>query len=102
MAQAEARAAAFRSTVTAQIASLRVAVTERRDAADRYRAEAVQGADRLERIAQVSYEAGERGILEVLDAYRSGGAARIRQAMLDNLARQAEIELEFVSGWEIQ
>ena len=33
----------------------------------------------LERIAQVSYDAGERGILELLDAYRSGAAARTRQ-----------------------
>jgi cobalt-zinc-cadmium efflux system outer membrane protein len=102
MAQAEAQAVAFRASVAAQITALRAAVIERREAADRYRTEATQGADRLERIAQVSYEAGERGILEVLDAYRSGAAARIRQAALDNAARQAEIELEFVSGWEIQ
>jgi cobalt-zinc-cadmium efflux system outer membrane protein len=56
----------------------------------------------VERIAQVSYDAGERGILELLDAYRSGAAARTRQVVLDNAARQAEIELEFVSGWEVQ
>jgi cobalt-zinc-cadmium efflux system outer membrane protein len=102
MAQAEARATAFRTSLTAQIAALRAAVIERRGAADRYRATATEDADRLERIAQVSYEAGERGILELLDAYRSGAVARTRQAALDNAARQAEIELEFVSGWEIQ
>ena len=102
MAQAEARTAAFRASLSAQIAALRAAVIERRDAADRYRMTATQDADRLERIAQVSYEAGERGILELLDAYRSGAAARTRQVALDNAARQAEIELEFVSGWEVQ
>jgi outer membrane protein TolC len=56
----------------------------------------------LERIARVSYDAGERGILELLDAYRSGASARVRSAALDASVRQAEIELEFVSGWEIQ
>ena len=55
----------------------------------------------IERIAQVSYDAGERGILELLDAYRLGASARVRQAALDLAVRQAEIELEFVSGWEI-
>jgi outer membrane protein TolC len=61
----------------------------------------VNGIGELERIAQVSYDAGERGILELLDAYRTGAAARVRQAALDASVRQAEIELEFVSGWEI-
>ena len=101
MAQAEARTAAFRASLTAQIAALRAALIERREAADRYRMTATQDADRLERIAQVSYEAGERGILELLDAYRTGATARTRQVALENAARQAEIELEFVSGWEI-
>ena len=74
---------------------------ERREAADRYRAASTTLSADLERIAQVSYDAGERGILELLDAYRSGAAARVRQAALDAAARQAEIELEFVSGWEV-
>ena len=50
----------------------------------------------------MSYDAGERSILELLDAYRTGLSARVRQATLDASVRQAEIELEFVSGWEIQ
>ena len=48
------------------------------------------------------YDAGERSILELLDAYRTGATARVRQATLDGAVRQAEIELEFASGWEIQ
>ena len=80
---------------------IRAAVLERRETADRYRAAAVNGAGEIERIAQVSYDAGERGILELLDAYRTASSARIRQAALDLAARQAELELEFVSGWEI-
>ena len=99
--QAKARADAFRLVLRGQIAALRGVVVARRDVATRYRAEAVNTADQIERIAQVSYDAGERGILELLDAYRIGFTARVRQAALDAAVRQAEIELEFTSGWEI-
>lgn len=101
-AQAEARATALRSVLRGQIASLRAVVVARRDAAERYRAQAVSSADQIERVALLSYDAGERGILELLDAYRTGSTARVRQAVLDAAVRQAEIELEFASGWEIQ
>ena len=100
-AQAEARATAFRSLLRGQITALRAVVVERREAAARYRAEAVNNVNQIERIAQVSYDAGERSILELLDAYRIGFSARLRQATLDAAVRQAEIELEFASGWEI-
>ena len=101
LTQAEARIAAFRVSLAAEISGLRAAVLERREAADRYRAMATTAATQLERIAQVSYDAGERGILELLDAYRGGASARTRLAALDAAVRQAEIELEFVSGWEM-
>jgi len=99
--QAEARADAFRTALRSDIAALRAAVLERRETADQYRSAAVESAGQIERIAQVSYDAGERGILELLDAYRSGSLARVRQASLDLATRQVELELEFVSGWEI-
>jgi len=99
-AQAEAQAAAFRAMLRGRIAALRAAVAERRQTAERFRSAAVGAADQIERIALVSYEAGERGILELLDAYRVGSTARTRQAALDAAVRQAEIELEFASGWE--
>jgi cobalt-zinc-cadmium efflux system outer membrane protein len=100
--QAEARADAFRVVLRGQIGALRAVVTERREAAERYRTLAVSSADQIERIARVSYDAGERTILELLDAYRTGVTARVRQATLDAAVRQAEIELEFASGREIQ
>ncbi len=100
-AQAEARAESFRLVLRGQVSALREAVLQRRSAAERYRTPAVGGAVEIERIAQVSYDAGERGILELLDAYRIGASARIRQAALDLAVRQAEIELAFATGWEI-
>ncbi len=100
-AQATAQLEATRVTLRAEIAAWRSVVIERRQAADRYRASAVQAAADLERIAQVSYDAGERGILELLDALRTATTARVRQSALDHAVRQAELELEFVSGWEM-
>jgi cobalt-zinc-cadmium efflux system outer membrane protein len=99
--QVRAEAEVFRRVLRAQITAWRAAVVERRDIADRYRAAVAGISDQIERIAQVSYDAGERGILELLDAYRTASSARVRQAVLDAAVREAEIELEFVSGWEI-
>jgi cobalt-zinc-cadmium efflux system outer membrane protein len=100
-ARAEAGADSFRAVLRGQVIALREAVLRRRAAAERYRSEAVNSAAQIERIAQVSYDAGERGILELLDAYRIGASARVRQTTLDLAVRQAEIELEFATGWEI-
>jgi outer membrane protein, heavy metal efflux system len=99
--QARVEADVLRQTIRAQIAAWRAAVVERRAVAERHRATLATGPGEIERIAQVSYEAGERGILELLDAFRMGSTARLRQTELDAAVREAEIELEFVSGWEI-
>jgi cobalt-zinc-cadmium efflux system outer membrane protein len=100
--RAQARGEAFRLALRAEIAGWRAAVIERRAAAQRYRATALATVDQIERIAQVSYDAGERGILELLDAFRTRSTARVRQAVLDAAVREAEIELEYLSGWEIR
>ena len=99
--QARAEGDVLRRTIRAQIAAWRAAVIERREIAERHRAALGLATGQIERIAQVSYEAGERGILDVLDSYRTASAARVRQVQLDAALREAEIELEFVSGWEI-
>ena len=95
-----AEADVFRQQLQTEIAVWRAAVIERREIADRYRASVGASVEQIERIAQVSYDAGERGILELLDSYRMTASARMRQATLDAAVRAAEIELEFVSGWE--
>jgi outer membrane protein TolC len=102
LAQAEARLDAVRAVIRADIGAWRAAALDRRNAAARYRASALSTVSEVERIAQVSYDAGERSILELLDALRTSASARIRQVALDVAAREAEIELEFASGWEIQ
>jgi cobalt-zinc-cadmium efflux system outer membrane protein len=89
-----------RMQVRASVVTLRDIVERRRASADAYRTSAATRSDDLRRIARVSYEAGERGILELLDAYRSAATARARLADLDALVADAEVELEYVSGWE--
>ena len=100
--QADARIAAFQAALHAEIAALRTIVLERRQAAEAYRSSSATSATQLERIAQVSYDAGERSILELVDAYRNSGSTKLRQVALDAAVRHAEIELELVSGWEIR
>lgn len=99
--QVRAEAEALRRVVWAQIAAWRATVIERRAIAERYRAAAVGNAAEIERIAQVSYDAGEHGLLDLLDALRTATAARVRHAALEAAVRQAEVELAFASGWEI-
>jgi cobalt-zinc-cadmium efflux system outer membrane protein len=101
-ALASARVDAFRVALRAQVATAYDTVTARRTAADAYRATSSRLASDIERIARVSYDAGERGLLDLIDAQRSAAAARLRQNDLDHATRQAEIDLEFLTGWEIQ
>jgi cobalt-zinc-cadmium efflux system outer membrane protein len=100
--QAQAELEAFRVVLRTGVADARSAALERRRAAETYRAAALKNIGEVERIARVSYDAGERGILELLDAFRTSSSARVRQAALDAAARDAEIELEYLSGWEIR
>jgi cobalt-zinc-cadmium efflux system outer membrane protein len=100
--QARAELEAFRVVLRADVTAARSAAQERRRAAETYRALALKNIGEVERIARVSYDAGERGILELLDAFRTSSSARVRQAALDAAARGAEIELEYLSGWEIR
>jgi len=76
--------------------------TRERYTANGDRFAAVSGVGQIERIAQVSYDAGERGISDLLDAYRLASSSRVRQALLELSVTEAEIELEFASGWEIR
>ena len=99
--QASAREAAMRQSVRAEIAGLYTDLINRRDTVTRYRDSAVPSSESIARIAQVSYDAGERGILELLDALQTRSAAALREIELWRAVREAEIELEFISGWEL-
>lgn len=74
-----------------QAAQLREAVTA-------FRAQTTTGSRDLARIAQASYRAGEGGILELLDAYRSELDATQTELDLALRARTARIELDALAG----
>ncbi len=101
-ALATAQRDALRTEIGSGVRGLRLAAHERRTAAQSYRQEAVPRSDELRRIAQVSYDAGERGILELLDAYRSAADARLRLLELDAAAAHADIDLELATAVEIR
>lgn len=73
----------------------------RQEALDEYRREAGEQTTELTRIAQVAYQEGELGILELLDALRTGRQARIRVGELEAAWREAQLELERFIGEEI-
>jgi cobalt-zinc-cadmium efflux system outer membrane protein len=54
--------------------------------------------DELARIAEVAYQEGEVGVLELLDAVRTASRARIRSIELRLDARLAQIALERAVG----
>jgi cobalt-zinc-cadmium efflux system outer membrane protein len=93
---------ALRAEIGASVGALRLAAEERRAALDAYRRVSVPKSDELQRIAQLSYDAGERGILELLDAYRTAADARLRLLELDAATAQAEIDLELATAVEIR
>lgn len=70
-------------------------------AAEMYRSKAVAETGDLVRMARAAYEGGEAGILEMLDAYRTQLAVRLRMLELSAHARQSALELERMVGEEV-
>ena len=71
---------------------------ELRTAARLFREQALPTSDRLTATAEAAYRAGEVGILELLDAYRTALDAELEAADLEQRARSAEIELTRALG----
>lgn len=70
----------------------------RRQAAEQYRRQLEEQGPQLERIAEVAYQEGELGILELLDAYRVRRQTVLRALELTSASKQAEISLERAAG----
>lgn len=87
-----------RDAALADLHRLWTQATHYRDSAREFRADAVQAAAELIEIAQAYYRAGEIGILELLDAYRSALDAELTALELEYKARLAHIELDYLTG----
>lgn len=69
-----------------------------REAVRLFREQTAAGSRELSRIAQASYRAGEGGVLDLLDAYRSEFDATQTELDLALRARAARIELDALAG----
>jgi outer membrane protein, heavy metal efflux system len=93
------RAALVRQ-VEAEVRSAYEGVILRRNASANYLRSATSAAD-LAKIASLSYQEGERGILELLDAQRVAVGAQVRSVDLLFEMKRAEIELDRAVGEEV-
>ena len=100
--RARARRDGLLQQITAQVEGAYQTLAVRRRAADAYAAAITSGGTELTRIAQVAYQEGELGILELLDALRVNRQSQLRLLDLQASAREAQIELERVVGEEIE
>ena len=81
-----------------EVAGLAAEARELRNAARLFREQALPTSERLTATAEAAYRAGEVGILELLDAYRTALDAEVEAAELEQRAREAEIELTRALG----
>jgi outer membrane protein, heavy metal efflux system len=99
--QADARLALLARQIRTEVEGARAVLTVQRDALAAYEREIQSAGTELIRITQTAYQEGEIGILELLDAYRVNGAARLRQLDLEAGVKEAFIELERAVGEEL-
>jgi cobalt-zinc-cadmium efflux system outer membrane protein len=77
---------------------LRAQVVGLSEAARSFRRDAVGTSEDLARTAEAAYRAGEVGVLELLDAWRSVLDASVQVLELEVAARRARIELDRTVG----
>lgn len=96
--EAGAEARLQRARLEGELRGLWQQVRQLNAAARDYTAQSQQGAIDLARIAEASYQGGETGILELLDAYRAVHEAQARALELSWSARQGAIDLDTIAG----
>ena len=85
-----------------EVGGLAAEARELRNAARLFREQALPTSERLTATAEAAYRAGEVGILELLDAYRTALDGEVEAAELEQRAREAEIDLTRALGTEIR
>jgi cobalt-zinc-cadmium efflux system outer membrane protein len=81
-----------------EVGGLAAEARELRNAARLFREQALPTSERLTATAEAAYRAGEVGILELLDAYRTALDGEVEAAELEQRAREAEIDLTRALG----
>jgi len=99
--QADARREAVAQQIRAQVeGAYQTLLIRQRDVQEYGRESGETGAE-LSRIAQLAYQEGEIGILELLDAYRVNRQSQLRLLELQESAKEAAIGLDRVVGEEV-
>jgi cobalt-zinc-cadmium efflux system outer membrane protein len=92
---------ALQSQLEAEVRASYATLQLRRKSAAEYAAKLAASGPELSQTAKLSYEEGERGIFELLDAMRVEQTSRTRMIDLQLAAKLAEIELDRAVGEEI-
>ena len=99
--QADARREAVAQQIRAQVeGAYQTLLIRQRDVQEYGRESGETGAE-LSRIAQLAYQEGEIGILELLDAYRVNRQSQLQLLELQESAKEAAIGLDRVVGEEV-
>lgn len=88
--------------IRAEVESALVRARAARDAARQFGDSAGQRAGELRRIAQLAYDEGEKGILELLDAFRTSIRIERQALAARHEAKKRQIELDRVLGREVR
>lgn len=96
MAQSDYQLARDKTTATLQ--SVWQQSQDFRTSAIQYRQDAAKDSQRLIKLAEAYYRAGQVGILELLDSYRGALEAELTALQLEYKARIARIELDSLMG----
>jgi cobalt-zinc-cadmium efflux system outer membrane protein len=92
---------ALRQQIEAEVKGTYAALELRRRLAQDYSRELGQKGTDLAQIAQLAYQEGAQGILELVDAYRIALHSQLRAVELSAAAKQAQIELDRAVGEEV-
>lgn len=93
LVRAESRRTLIEQRLSAEIRGLRQQVRRLKEGAQTYRVEGVERAERVLEMGRQAYDAGEVGILELIDAYRGVVDSRLRVLELSAEARASHIDL---------
>ena len=93
-ARTRARRRILESQILADVRAAHNSLRLRREIADDYQAQSGRRAEELREIAEISYQEGELGILELLDSYRVAQRAKLRLLELQAAAKLAEVEFD--------
>jgi len=101
LAGTELQEGALRREIQAEVRGAYTAARLGRELAEEFGRLMDTTAHDLRRVAEIAYEDGEQGILELLDAYRIEMETQRRRLELQNTAKAAEVELDRAMGKEV-